>query len=341
MFKKSSAPLSGEDAVIAAVDRTLRSQVLPSGWVGIGDDASVTSVTNGMQTLTTTDLLVEGVHFRRETISPWELGWKAIAVNASDIAGMGGVVRWATVSLAMPPGVSLEWVKAFYEGCATLAQSLGLAIVGGDTVGSPGPLMVAVTVVGETEKPILRKGAQVGDRVLVTRTIGDAAAGFWCLEHPLDAMRLSEATRLAVVRAHSRPVPSMEEGRAIGALAARIAMMDNSDGLARSVLWMGKANQLRIVLAAESLPLSEAMREVAAIAGVDPLHWALYGGEDYNLVLTCPSDAVEELKARLAAVGSRASVLGRCMAGEPGAFLNNGGIVTALDLGRTFQHLEL
>lgn len=340
MIKNSATPLSGEDAAIAAIAETLAGQVLPPGWIGIGDDAAVTTLTSGMQALTTTDLLVEGVHFRHETTAPRELGWKAIAVNVSDIAGMGGASRWATVSLAMPAGTSLEWVKAFYEGVAEFAQSIGLAIVGGDTVGSPGPLMIAVTVVGEARRPILRTGAQVGDRVLVTSPIGDSAAGFWCLEHPEPAAGIKEAFREAVIQAHVAPRPALQEGRLLGSLEYRLAMMDNSDGLARSVLWMAAANQVRIELQEEALPMTDAMRAVARTAGVDPASWALYGGEDYNLVLTCPPEDLDDLLERLQGVGYSATCVGTCVVGEPGAFLVSGARVEPLEPGRTFQHLR-
>lgn len=341
MIKNISAPLSGEDATIAAIDRILGAQALPPGWIGIGDDAAVTSLTPGQQALTTTDLLVEGVHFRRGTTAPRELGWKAIAVNVSDIAGMGGTVRWATVSLALPLDVSLEWVKAFYRGVAEFSQSIGLAVVGGDTVGSPGTLMIAVTVVGEAARPILRTGAQVGDRVLVTSPLGDSAAGLWCLEHPERAASLSAAHRQALIQAHVTPRPALEEGRLLGTTAHRLAMMDNSDGLARSILWLAGANRLRIELQEANLPMTEAMRAVAATAGVAPSSWALYGGEDYNLVLTCPPAALSDLAELLSSVGSNAICVGTCVAGEPGAYLVSGTRVEPLEPGRTFQHLPL
>lgn len=341
MIKNSTDSFSGEDATIAAIDRILDAQVLPPGWIGIGDDAAVTSLTPGLQALTTTDLLVEEVHFRRATTAARELGWKAIAVNVSDIAGMGGVVRWATVSLALPRDVSLEWVKAFYQGVAEFSQSIGLAVVGGDTVGSPGPLMIAVTVVGEAAHPLLRKGAQVGDRVLVTSPIGDSAAGLWCLEHPERAASITESYRQALIRAHVAPRPALEEGRLLGATNHRLAMMDNSDGLARSVLWLAAANRIRIELQEADLPMTEAMRAVAATAEVAPSSWALYGGEDYNLVLTCPPEALADLGELLSSVGSNAICVGTCVAGEPGAFLVSGARTEPLEPGRTFQHLPL
>lgn len=323
----------GEDAAIKAIQRVLAPQPLPEGWVGIGDDCAVTDLGSG-RAVTTTDLLVEDVHFRRRTIAARDLGWKAMAVNVSDIASMGALPRWATVSVAAPAELPIDWLCELYAGARDLCARHGLAIVGGDTVGSPGPVMLAVTVVGEAEHPVLRTGARAGDAVVVTGSLGASAAGLWVLEHPAEAADLDPAHVAEVLAAHRRPEPQVAAGRAIARMG-RAAMMDNSDGLARSALWLAGANGLALELEAEGLPMTPATRAVAARAGVDPVQWALYGGEDYNLVVLLPQEAVEALTGELPG----AVRVGRCRAGA-GATLLRGDRALPLEAGRTYQHFH-
>ncbi len=322
----------GEDATIKAIQRVLAPQALPAGWVGIGDDCAVTDLGSG-RAVTTTDLLVEGVHFRLQTTPAWDLGWKAMAVNVSDIASMGARPRWATVSVAAPGDLPLDWLQEFYAGARALCERYDLSIVGGDTVGSPGCVMLAVTVVGAAERPVLRTGGQPGDVLWVTGPVGSSAAGLWVLEHPEEAQGLDPAFVAEVVAAHRRPEPQVAEGQVIARLE-RAAMMDNSDGLARSALWLAGANGLSLELDAAALPMTPAARAVAARAGVDPLQWALYGGEDYNLVVLAPEAAVREFGGEL----SGAVPVGRCRSGEPGASVRRGERVLPLEPGRTYQH---
>ncbi|MNX71731.1 Thiamine-monophosphate kinase [compost metagenome] len=339
MAKAQTVGSMGEDAAIAAIARAIGVQAMPEGWVGIGDDAAVTSIPAGLKAVTTTDLLVEGVHFRRSTISPWDLGWKAMAVNVSDVAGMGAAPRWATVSLALAPDVPLAWLEAFYQGAQALAGRYGLFIVGGDTVRSANGVTIAVTVIGEAPKPLLRTDAQAGDAVIVTGPVGASAAGLWVLEHPAEAERLDPQVRETLSAAHRRPIPQVEAGCALSALGARLALMDNSDGLARSVLWLAGANDLHLELDAEAIPMTNETREAARLAGVDPLDWALYGGEDYNLVLTCPDAHVPAALAAIAASQATGTVVGRCRQGEAGASLKDAtGRAVRLEASRTFQH---
>lgn len=334
MTKPATIGSLGEDATIKALQRVLAPQHLPEGWVGIGDDCAVTDLGPG-RAVTTTDLLIEGVHFRIETTSAWDLGWKAMAVNVSDVASMGAMPRWATFSLAAPGDLAIDWLSDVYAGARALCERYGLAIVGGDTVGSPGPVMLAVTVVGAAERPVLRTGALPGDVVLVTGPVGNSAAGFWVLEHPEEAAGLEASVVAEVLEAHRRPRPQVEEGLAIAKLA-RVAMMDNSDGLARSVLWLAGANGVEIELDGAALPMTHAARAVSARAGRDPLPWALYGGEDYNLVVIAPEEGARQLLSELPG----AVRIGQCRSGEPGASVRLGERVIPIEAGRTYQHFS-
>ncbi len=327
----------GEDRAIALISETLADVPLPAGWVGIGDDAAVTTLSPGMQAVTTTDILVEDVHFRRRTTSARELGWKAIAVNVSDVASMGALPRWATVSVALPRDCSAAWVRELYMGVADCARSVGLAIVGGDTTGSPGPLMVSVTVVGETDRPLLRSGARAGDVVCVTGSVGDSAAGLWLLEHAGD-VPLSDADRAALIRAHRQPRAHVAEGRALAQSPYRISVLDNSDGLGRSALILAQANRVTVSLDAKRLPISQSLRALAAHAGVDPLDWALWGGEEYNLVLSVQPEGLADVRRAVEAAGGALHEVGRMSEGPAIAVLQRDGHAEPLQSTSSYQH---
>lgn len=305
----------GEWGLIAALKA--RFAEVPSDWIGIGDDTAVGTLTPGWQTLTTVDMLVEDIHFRKATTSPEDLGWKALAVNVSDIASMGGTPRWAVVGLSAPGDLDADWVLRFYDGLAELGRATGTRLVGGDTVGSSGKISISVTVVGEVEWPILRTGARPGDLLFVTGEVGASAAGLWCMEKPdrVDASSLDRGYVNVTTRAHRRPVPQLAAAQAIGRSGCRVAMLDDSDGIARSVYLLAEANQLDVRLAVTMLPIGAATRAVAGVAGIDPVDWALFGGEDYHLVGAVAPDQWGDLTKALAGVGTPCHAIGEVLPG--------------------------
>ncbi|MBM3276302.1 MAG: thiamine-phosphate kinase, partial [Candidatus Sericytochromatia bacterium] len=156
----------GEAGAIALMAETLSRRTLPADWIGIGDDAAVTTLPGEGRVMTTCDVLVEDSHFRRATTSAEDLGWKALAVNVSDIHGMGGQPGWAVIGLALPGDLPVEWLEGLYRGLAAASEALGTPVVGGDSVGSPGPIALSVTVVGQAARPRLRSAARPGDLVV-------------------------------------------------------------------------------------------------------------------------------------------------------------------------------
>lgn len=251
--------------------------------VGIGDDAAV--LRPGATLLATCDIQVEGVHFTRELCTPADVGWRALAVNLSDIAAMGGVPRHALVSLLIPASAGSAAVEDLYHGMAELARLHGVAVVGGNVSSTPGPLAVDVTVLGETDHAVLRRGARPGDGVWMTGTAGKAAAGRFLLEHP-DAVVPDRGTLEAAYR---RPVPRVAAGQVLGALAKSglvTAMIDTSDGTGSDLLHLAEASQVGVRLEAALLPVPRGLADAARAAGLPPDAWTLGGGEDYELLFT-------------------------------------------------------
>lgn len=305
----------GEDWVISQAKRIFGTGY---GWVGIGDDAAVVQMGNA-QAITTIDMLVEGIHFCRETAEPEDIGFKAIAVNVSDIAAMGGVPRWAVVGLALPADTSSEWVERLLIGMQEMAGACALPIAGGDTVGTKGPIVISVTVVGQSNKPVLRRGCRDGWTLFITGDAGDAAAGLWASQHP-EAKSVAPDAFEYVYRRFSRPLPQLEAGKLLALGDA--CMLDNSDGLARSLAILAEENGLSAQVTKGAIPISREARCLAAQAGIDPLEWALFGGEDYNLVGALPSERLPEIRRLLEEQGFAMHEIGHLYEGTPQILLD-------------------
>jgi len=302
----------GELGVIARIKTAVGKTRSTGVRIGIGDDTAVLALTAGTSLLATTDLLVEDVHFRRAWASPADIGWKAMAVNLSDIASMGGVPRWALIAAALPATAELQEVDALYDGLLAAATPHGVTIVGGDTSTSRLGWTINVTLLGEhAGTPKLRSTAGPGDVVAVTGLLGQAAAGLVLLEHG-SATTLSAQTQDALTRAHLRPTPRLAEGHWLGEQPAVHAMMDLSDGLTTDLGHICRESDVGARIALDRLPISPAVREAADALGRDPFEWTAAGGEDYELLLTCEADMVDRLAEGLrAATGTTLTAIGR------------------------------
>lgn len=275
----------GERALIKRIAELTKAGERADGTVGIGDDAALTEPREGKWLATTKDMLVEGVHFLLPHISPRDLGYKALAVNLSDLAAMGAVPRHVFVALALPKETDADWILEFYHGLHELAAPHGVTVAGGDTVGSPGPLVVSITAQGEVarEKALLRSGAAPGDIICVTGPLGASAAGLQCVLHNAPCPR---DIREEALRAHYRPVPRLAEGAFFAESGVVTAAMDLSDGLAKDLLEICEQSGCGALLLAEQIPVHAAAAAVARVCGMDPLAMALHGGEDYELLAT-------------------------------------------------------
>ena len=288
--RADSVGVVGEFGVIARV--TARAGTAAAALVGPGDDAAVVRAPDS-RVVATTDVLVEGRHFRRDWSSPEDIGHKAAAANLADVAAMGAVPTALLVGLACPADTSTSWLEGVATGMAQECFPLGAAVVGGDIVAAAGDsdaVVLSVTALGDLQgrAPVLRSGARPGDVVAVAGRLGWAACG-------LAALRRGFTSPAAAVNAHRRPEPPYAAGPA-AAVAGATAMCDVSDGLLADAGHIAAASGVvvdldRAALVRACLEPPGVLQQVAGALGADPMAWVLTGGEDHALLATFPSEA--------------------------------------------------
>ncbi len=292
---------------------------------GIGDDCAVLSPPQGENLLWTVDTLVEGVHFRPDLIENDSLGWKSLAVNLSDIAAMGGRPAHALLSLGLGADMDTIALDQFYKGFAAVAEEFAVELVGGDLVKSPLGLTITVTVLGFTNggRALCRSRAEPDDWIVVTGPLGEAAAGLNILLSGEQGKKdqLSEEIIATLVRSHCRPVPQVEEGILLSSFPQVHAAIDISDGLAQDLWHVCRMSNVGASVEQERLPISSPTLEAAECWGVSAEEWALYGGEDYQLLATVAAAGIEEVEGRFQERFHRPlSRIGR-ITREPGAWI--------------------
>jgi thiamine-monophosphate kinase len=293
----------GERRVISRIRRAFgeRRADIP---IGIGDDAALVRTPGSL--LLTTDILVEDEDFRRADHPPRLLGRKALNVNLSDIAAMGGRPRHALVGMAMPGTIETSWLRQFMAGFRSAAREAGVALVGGD-LSQADKIMISVTVTGEAKFPVKRNGARHGDWVFVSGTLGDAWGGLRLLEKG-GIHGVVKAVQ-PLIKAFLDPAPRLDLGALLARRKLASAMIDVSDGLSVDIAHICKESGVGAEVEADRIPISAALLHMAR----DPLAAALDGGEDYELLFTVrPSKlaAVEALGSRF-----RLTRIGRITAG--------------------------
>jgi thiamine-monophosphate kinase len=287
-------------------------EVQPAGGavgLGIGDDAAVLAVPEGREVVATADALVEEVHFRRDWTGPGDLGWKALAVNVSDVGAMGAAPLAALICAALPPELEVEWVEALYQGLRECAAAYGCPVVGGDTVRSAGGIMLSVTALGSLPagRAVIRAGARTADLLCVTGTLGDSAAGL-ALLHAGETPQ-SRPEYAPLFAAHRRPRPPVAAALALAGTGVR-GMLDLSDGLASDLQRLAAASGTGARVEEERLPISFLARRAADELGVMPEEWALRGGEDYEYLFTVPPERFPSLPPLLGPLGVTATIIG-------------------------------
>jgi thiamine-monophosphate kinase len=273
--------------------------------VGPGDDAAVLRIRNG-HVVVSTDVLVEGRHFRREWAAAADIGHRAAAANLSDVNAMGGRAHSLTIGLAAPRDLPASWALEFAQGFADECDLVGASVVGGDLT-SADSLVVAVTVLGScTQSPVLRSGAEPGDVLALCGRQGWAAAGLAVLGRGFRSPRV-------LVEAYRRPEPPYDAGR-VAAEAGATAMIDVSDGLVADVGHLAEASGVAIDVRTDAFEIAEPLQAVAAATGADPISFVLGGGDDHALAATFPEGSVPE---GWLAIGSVAAGSGVTVDGAP------------------------
>lgn len=273
--------------------------------VGPGDDAALLRIRNG-HVVVSSDLLVEGRHFRRDWVSASDVGHRAAAQNLSDVNAMGGTAHSLTLGLAAPADLPVQWVLDLAEGFAEECALVGATVIGGDVTRAD-QVVIAVTVIGAvTQAPVLRSGARPGDVLALAGRQGWAAGGLAVLGRGFRSPR-------ALVQAYARPEPPYAAGPAAAAAGAT-SMVDVSDGLLAEATHLATSSGVAIDVRTELLDLPEPLHAVAAATGADPMSFVLGGGDDHSLLATYPPEA--ELPEGWAVIGSVAEGSGVTVDGK-------------------------
>lgn len=267
----------------------------------LGDDCAVVRADG--YCATSVDAMVDGIHFRSEQLAAPDIGHRALAAALSDLAAMGARAGEAYLVLGVPPGVELDYMLDLVAGAESLARASGVTIAGGDVTRAD-RLTVTFTVVGWANDPaelIGRDGARPGDLVAITGELGGAGAGLAVLDGRA-GVELPAGVRDALLERYARPQPRLAAGRALSAAGAR-AMIDLSDGLASDAAHLARRSGVRIELALTALPLGEGVEQVADELGLDPRRFAASAGDDYELCVCGPAEALADVPG-LTPIGS-------------------------------------
>ncbi|MEH2241960.1 thiamine-phosphate kinase [Nostoc sp.] len=309
----------------------------------IGDDAAVLVTAPEQSLVVTTDILIDGVHFSNLTTSPEDAGWRAAAANLSDLAAMGASPLGITVGLGLPGEVRVSWVERLYQGMTECLQQYNTPIVGGDIVRSP-VTTLAITAFGQVlpNQIIRRSAAVVGYAIVVTGVHGASIAGLELLLHPELAKNLKDAERTALIRAHQRPQPRLDVLPILWKILTPnsqlfVAGMDSSDGLADAIIQICRASGVGAVLECRQIPVPKTFNHW--LPQEQALEYALYGGEDFELVLCLPQELalalVQHLSEGAAIVGNITSGSTVLLHDEQKKFPSQ-----VLNLSQGFQHFN-
>ena len=278
--------------------------------VDTGDDAAAW-LSDKATELFTTDTVVEGIHFTRET-TPWpDLGWKAIGSNISDIAAMGGLPMYALITLGMPPETEVSVLTQLYEGMLEICKVYGVSIIGGDMVRSP-VMFITVALTGlHSGQVMLRSTAKPGDRIGVTDYLGGSAGGLRLMLENDVTSTVSRSAKEYLRRSHRHPIPAVTEGRILSQAGVATAM-DVSDGLADDLSKLCMASGVSARVYSDQVPTHRLLKEAYPDQYAD---LAIRGGEDYLLLFTADTDTMNEVMSQL---GEGAAVIGEITEGKPG-----------------------
>jgi thiamine-monophosphate kinase len=288
---------------------------------GIGDDCAVIQSSANNVILITTDTLVEDVHFFKDKIHPGNLGQKAMSVNISDIAAMGGTPENAFVSLSIPSDLDVDYIQSLYEGFKSAADNYNIGIIGGDTTLSPDKIVISITLIGSMpeDEVLYRSGAQTGDKIFITGSLGSSSAGLDIIKNEIDQDKWAKLTM-----SHLYPVPGIPAGRLIASSKLANSMIDISDGLIADLNHLCTESHLGAEIDFNKIPLDDEIRQFCSEAGKNIEEYVLYGGEDYVLLGSVPLSNESELAEILQIHGLDYAIIGQ-MTEETGIYLSYSG----------------
>jgi thiamine-monophosphate kinase len=294
----------GEFGLIAHLTANL--PIMKGVITGVGDDAAILEIENNQVLLATCDSQVENVHFRLATSTPYDIGWKSLVVNLSDIAAMGGSPRFALISLMLPAFFDMATIDSIYTGLREAAETYETAIVGGNISVHPEHLIIDITLLGtgSANHLLRRSGAHPDDIIMVTGHLGTASADLLLQED------ITTNSKDSNINFHYRPTPQIKAGQWLAQHGATAAI-DISDGLSADLNHLCNASNVGAQLTAELLPIDATTRSVAALHGKVAEDLALFGGEDYQLLFTTPSEIAPTIVQNLpVATGTSATIIG-------------------------------
>ena len=310
----------GEFRVISSIRSDLK-DFQKEVIVGIGDDTAAIEVSGTKLLLFTSDSLVEDIHFKWDYTSPFQVGWKALVVNISDIAAVGGNPTYCLVSLALPSDTERNLVREVYRGLKKAASKYRVGIVGGDTVRAPS-FIITVSLLGEVKREniVLRSGAKPGDLIYVTGQLGSSGAGLACLKAPNG--KVKPKIRQFLIKKHLIPSPRLVEGQKIASSQIATSMIDLSDGLASDLHRLTEESKVGAVLWEDEFPTALATEQLAKVMGKSLLEWVLYGGEDYELLFTVLPNKRKKIEQTL---GFPHTLIGEIVDRDQGIYLKKRG----------------
>jgi thiamine-monophosphate kinase len=278
---------------------------------GSGDDCAVLSPPPDHQLLVTTDTLNLDRHFFADT-APFDIGYKSFAVSLSDIAAMGGEPRAILISLCLPKKIRMSFLSVFYKGLKDFSSRWSVDVVGGNLSSIPGPLVIDITVLGETRgRHLTRAGARIGDVLAVTGSLGKSAVGLVCLKK-LGRNALKRFPNC--VRAHLMPLPKIEEARLLVKHSGAHALIDISDGLSSDLHRLADASSVGVSINEHDLVIDGETRRAATFSGKSALDLAVHGGEEYELLVAIDPRSFDEIQGEFKLKGLQLYPIGRVSA---------------------------
>ncbi len=305
----------------AMIDRIFAPLATSPGALGLTDDAALVALKPGQEMVVTADTLVEGVHFFRDD-PPELIAQKALRVNLSDLAAKGAEPLGYLLTLSLAPWIDEDWLKSFANGLGADQMEFGIALLGGDTTATPGPLTLSITAMGSVGLGMMirRGGARPGDLVFVSGTIGDAGGGLAVLKG--EAADASPSAREVLIGRYRRPTPRLGLGRLLPPLAS--ASLDVSDGLLADLAHIAEVSAVGIVIEVGSIPLTPSLRELWGNSDEAVIR-AATAGDDYELAFTAPAILRERVVAAAEAAGVSITEIGRVQAGSGVLLLDRAG----------------